>query len=299
MPKRLCTMLAAIAAAYFVQLHLASGTDLARPLHAKEVKSALIGNTLIGADGEDGVSWVYFPSADVLWGQSPTGDVDIGHWWIENDSYCRAWRRWLKAETKCWQLGSAADGRILWYSLDGGLTGRSLLWHGNALSNLSDRFLTQTADAPADLNELEPQSGTMPRPRAQADSEQGFTTTGLGHATDAANPSPAFADGETKALGMRPMSSPVTGGVLDGIAFGSRRSFDLRRETTSVETAPAPAPESAPAAAAEPDRKNTVTSNALDSPSERSHTGSGLAHDSIGDSGSAGRSSRSGGTGRD
>jgi hypothetical protein len=160
------------------------------------------------------VSWVYFPTADVLWGQSPTGDVDIGHWWIENDSYCRAWRRWLKAETKCWQLGSAADGRILWYSLDGGLTGRSLLWHGNALSNLSDRFLTQTADAAADLNELEPQSGTMPRPRAQADSEQGFTPQKLGHATDAASPSPAIAAGETNALGMHPMSSPVTGGVL-------------------------------------------------------------------------------------
>src|SRR6185295_2540580 len=73
MPKRLCTMLAAIAVAYFVHLHLASGTDLAGPLDGQEVKSALIGNTLIGADGEDGVSWVYFPSADVLWGQSPTG----------------------------------------------------------------------------------------------------------------------------------------------------------------------------------------------------------------------------------
>jgi hypothetical protein len=298
MPKRLCTMLAAIASAYFVQLHLASGTDLARPLDGQEVKSALIGNTLIGADGEDGVSWVYFPSADVLWGQSPTGDVDIGHWWIENDSYCRAWRRWLKAETKCWQLGSAADGRILWYALDGGLTGRSLLWHGNALSNLSDRFLTQTADAAANLNELEPQSGTMPRPRAQADSEQGFTRQTLGHGTDAASPSPAIADGETNALGMRPMSSPVTGGVLDGLAVGSRRSLDPRREAP-VETAPAPAPERAPAAAAEPDRKNTVSSNALGSASERSHTGSGLAHDSNGDSGGAGRSGRSGGTGRD
>ena len=299
MPKRLCTMLAAIAAAYFVQLHLASGTDLARPLDGQEVKSALIGNTLIGADGEDGISWVYFPTADVLWGQSPTGDVDIGHWWIENDSYCRAWRRWLKAETKCWQLGSAADGRILWYSLDGGLTGRSLLWHGNALSNLSDRFLTQTADAAADLNELEPQSGTMPRPRAQADSEQGFTPQKLGHATDAASPSPAFAAGETNALGMHPMSSPVTGGVLNGIAVGSRRSLDPRREAPSVETGPAPAPERASAAAAEPDRKNTVSSNALGSASERSHTGSGLAHDSIGDSGGAGRSGRSGGTERD
>ena len=299
MLNRFYTILAALAAAYFLQLHFASGSDLARPLHGKEVKSALIGNTIIGADGEDGVSWVYFPSADVIWGKSPTGDVDIGRWWIENDSYCRAWRRWLQGETKCWQLGSAADGKILWYSLDGGLTGGSLLWHGNALGNLSDRSVTQTAQAPAELNELEPRSGTMPRPRAQADSEQGFPTARLGRAADAAGQSSAFAAAETDALGMRPLSSPITGGVLDGIAFGSRTSLDLRRETLSVETAPAPAPEpaQAPAPAAAPDRKSAVASSDPGSYSERSHTGSGLAHDSNG--AAAGGSDKSGGTGRD
>jgi hypothetical protein len=297
MPNRPFTMLAAIAAGCFVQLHLASATDLVRPLHGKEVKSALVGNTMIGADGEDGVSWVYFPSADVIWGQSPTGDVDIGRWWIENDSYCRAWRRWLGGETQCWQLASAEDGRILWQSLYGGVTGRSLLWHGNALGNLSDRFLTQTADAPADLNELKPQSGTMPRPRAQVDSEQGFTATRLGRAADVASSSSAFAAADTNTLGMRSLSSPVTGGMLDGMAFGSRTSVDLRRETMSVEPAPAPAPEPAPAPAAEPDQKSAVASNALGSYSERGNTGSGLAHDSKG--AGAGGSDRSGGTGRD
>src|SRR5262245_46693548 len=166
MRKPLSTIFAATSAACLLQVHYASGADSARPLHGKEIKAALVGNTLIGADGEDRVSWVYFPRKNVLWGQSPSGDVNIGRWWIENTSYCRAWRRWLNGEIQCWQLASTDDGRIVWYALDGGVAGRSLLWHGNALGNLSDRFSTQMAeqtDATAlDANgqEREQQSGS-------------------------------------------------------------------------------------------------------------------------------------------
>jgi hypothetical protein len=273
MRERLCTILAAVTAVYFLQVHVASGTELARSLHGKEMKAALIGNTLIGADGEDGVSWVYFPSADVLWGQSPSGDVDIGHWWIENESYCRAWRRWLKGETQCWQLASADDGRILWYSLAGGMAGRSLLWHGNALGNLSDRFLTQTADQTgslaADRNESEAQPGPAPRPREQLDSEQGFTAATLERETDlhATRPTSMLADTEFDALRMPSLSSSVTGGTLQGRALG----------------AAAPSPASEPAAA-------SVSEHAA------AH-GSGLAHDSSGDIGRGG-SQKDGGIGR-
>src|SRR5262249_5737331 len=60
MRKPLSTILAATSAACLLQVHFAYGADSARPLHGQEIKAALVGNTLIGADGEDRVSWVYF-----------------------------------------------------------------------------------------------------------------------------------------------------------------------------------------------------------------------------------------------
>jgi hypothetical protein len=301
MRERLCTILAAVTAVYFLQVHVASGTELARSLHGKEMKAALIGNTLIGADGEDGVSWVYFPNADVLWGQSPSGDVDIGRWWIENESYCRAWRRWLKGETQCWQLASADDGRILWYSLAGGMAGRSLLWHGNALGNLSDRFLTQTADQTgslaADRNESEAQPGPAPRPREQLDSEQGFTAATLERETQLHVTSPTYmlaATDSDDALRMPSLSSSVTGRTLQGRALDSGEA--LSHETAEA-SAPAPAAasvrEHAAAQAAAPASEPAAASVSEHAAAQ----GSGLAHDSSGDIGRGG-SQKDGGIGR-
>ena len=85
--------------------------DSPRPLSGRELQVLLLGNTLIGLD-EDGPYWMYYPSADTLWGRSSEGDVDVGRWWIENDSYCRVWRRWFEGRTRCWQLARVGEDQV-------------------------------------------------------------------------------------------------------------------------------------------------------------------------------------------
>jgi hypothetical protein len=59
--------------------------EVSKPLTGRELRDLLLGNTLIGLDG-DGPYWLHYPSEGTLWGRSAAGDVDVGHWWIENDS---------------------------------------------------------------------------------------------------------------------------------------------------------------------------------------------------------------------
>jgi hypothetical protein len=223
----------------------------------------------------------------------------------------------------CWQLASANDGRILWYSLAGGMAGRSLLWHGNALGNLSDRFLTQTADQTgslaADRNESEAQPRPAPRPREQLDSEQGFTAATLERETQLHVTSPTYMLAATEsddALRMPSLSSSVTGRTLQGRALDSGEA--LSHETAKA-SAPAPAaasvrehaaaqaaaPASEPAAASVSEHAaaraaapSPASEPAAASVSEHAAAhGSGLAHDSSGDIGRGG-SQKDGGIGR-
>jgi hypothetical protein len=127
--------------------------DTSKPLSGRELQNLLSGNTLIGLD-EDGPYWLYYPSRSTLWGRSAGGDVDVGHWWIENDCYCRAWRRWFSGETRCWLLSSGAQGSLLWHSLDGDLEGRSVLKKGNAVGDVlqDGPVASQLADAGTGLS---------------------------------------------------------------------------------------------------------------------------------------------------
>ncbi len=163
--------LAAFAAACLASPEEAFALDLPRPLTGHQVKAVLLGKTLIDIDGT--VS-MYYPTADTIWGLSGSGDVDVGRWWIENDSYCRSWRRWFDAEIRCWQLALGGNDSIFWYSLDGKLTGRSLVRPGNAIGEG-----TSVGASSPQLAEAASNSGSAPDAGASRavtgpDSEVGF-----------------------------------------------------------------------------------------------------------------------------
>ena len=84
-----------------------------RTLSGAEIGRVLIGNTLVGYDSA-GPFWMYYPSADTLWGQASNGDVDVGSWRIQGDQYCRAWRRWLDGRERCWRFTTDWSNRLIW-----------------------------------------------------------------------------------------------------------------------------------------------------------------------------------------
>jgi hypothetical protein len=173
---RTISLLAAalVAALFLAQNREARALDAPRALSGEELQLLLPGNTLIGID-EDGAYWMYYPSEDTLWGRSASGDVDVGRWWIENDSYCRAWRRWFQGQTRCWQLARDGQGELVWYSLRGEKEGRSFVRAGNAIGDLPSEAgpRSQLADAGSGLATsleavvahavVEPESGIAPR----------------------------------------------------------------------------------------------------------------------------------------
>jgi hypothetical protein len=139
---------AVVAASCLVPSAQSLALESPRPLSGRQLQVLLLGNTLIGLD-EDGPYWMYYPSADTLWGRSSAGDVDVGRWWIENDSYCRAWRRWFQGQTRCWQMARVGEAQVFWYSLQGEPTGRSIVREGNAMGDVPSEVATssQLADA--------------------------------------------------------------------------------------------------------------------------------------------------------
>ena len=165
---------ALVAALFLTQGREARALDAPRALSGEELQLLLLGNTLIGID-EDGAYWMYYPSETTLWGRSASGDVDVGRWWVENDSYCRAWRRWFQGQTRCWQLARDGQGELVWYSLRGEKEGRSFVRAGNAIGDLPSEAdpSSQLADAGSGLATsleavvahavVEPESGIAPR----------------------------------------------------------------------------------------------------------------------------------------
>jgi hypothetical protein len=243
-------LLAAILAATVLPIRQASALDSPRPLSGRELQVLLLGNTLIGAD-QDGPFWMYYPNAATLWGRSASGDVDVGEWWIENDSYCRAWRRWFEGRTRCWQMMAEGDV-LLWYSLDGESEGRSVLRDGNAMGDLPqmDAAPPQLADLGTGLSsELEavvarasvpPDEQIGPRGTTSSDRE-GSGGDPLGRSHRSENPNPqrprplaAAADEDLDegagSPGAAPSSAPGglaglagtrLGGVLDRLGIGT------------------------------------------------------------------------------
>ncbi len=144
---------AVLAAFCLAAIQGAFASEPPRPLSGRELQTLLLGNTLIGVD-EGGPYWMYYPNLDTVWGRSADGDVDVGRWWVENDSYCRAWRRWFGGETRCWQMASAGEDRLLWYSLGGEWVGYSTLRDGNAIGDPSLEIVasSQGVDAGSGLS---------------------------------------------------------------------------------------------------------------------------------------------------
>jgi hypothetical protein len=129
-----------------------SAADSPRPLGGRELQALLLGNTLIGMD-EDGPFWMYYPTAETLWGRSASGDVDVGRWWIENGSYCRAWRRWFDGDTRCWHMAWDGGDQLLWYSPSGEPAGSSIVREGNAIGDVpQDGSDIRLADAATGLS---------------------------------------------------------------------------------------------------------------------------------------------------
>jgi hypothetical protein len=120
-------------------------------LSGEDMMRILPGNTLLAYD-ESGPFWMYYAGPDTVWGQSSSGDVDVGRWWIENGRYCRSWRLWYDGATQCWTLAADGDNRIFWLDDRESLQGESLIWEGNEIGKVRSPLI---ASAAADI-EIDP-----------------------------------------------------------------------------------------------------------------------------------------------
>ena len=112
-------------------------------LSGEDMMRILPGNTLLAFD-ESGPFWMYFPEPGTVWGQSSSGDVDIGRWWVENDRYCRSWRLWYDGATQCWTLATSGDDRIFWMDSQHAVQGESQVSQGNAIGSIPPPLLAST-----------------------------------------------------------------------------------------------------------------------------------------------------------
>ena len=128
-----------------------------RTLDGEEIRRVLIGNTLVGYDST-GPFWMYYPSADTLWGQASNGDVDIGTWRIQGNFYYRAWRRWLDGSERRWLFTTDGSSRLIWLTPDGTPDGESTVQAGNTIGQIGE------ARAVAGLvaADVEPAAGPAP-----------------------------------------------------------------------------------------------------------------------------------------
>lgn len=109
-------------------------------LSGEDMMRILPGNTLLAYD-ESGPFWMYYPDLETIWGQSSSGDVDVGRWWAENGRYCRAWRRWYDGATQCWVLASYGDDRIVWMDGRESIQGESQVQPGNTIGAVQPLLL--------------------------------------------------------------------------------------------------------------------------------------------------------------
>ena len=112
-------------------------------LSGDQVQSVLTGNTLVGYD-EAGPFWMYYPSVGMIWGRASNGDVDVGQWRVQNDFYCRTWRRWRSGKEQCWRFAADGSNRLIWLDPNGHQYGVSTVQPGNAIGQITE---SQTAQA--------------------------------------------------------------------------------------------------------------------------------------------------------
>jgi hypothetical protein len=120
--------------------------------HGSELPHLLVGKTLVSQD-KNGLFWIYYPTTNTLWGRTSGGDVDIGRWWVENDCYCRAWRRWFQGATRCWQFAAVGTDGLMWLALDGSEIGLSLVQQGNAIGEMAAPADTARADSAGNVDD--------------------------------------------------------------------------------------------------------------------------------------------------
>jgi hypothetical protein len=134
-------------------------------LSAEDMMRILPGNTLLAYD-KSGPFWMYFPGPGTVWGQSSSGDVDIGHWWIDGDRYCRSWRVWYGGATQCWKLVTYGDNHLYWMDNSDSVQGESLIQQGNTIGTIR---MPQLAAATV-ASDLDPVAETTigPEPRMQS-----------------------------------------------------------------------------------------------------------------------------------
>ncbi len=125
-----------------------AGTARSEPgpeiLSGEDMMRILPGNTLLGYD-DTGPFWMYYPAPGTLWGQSSSGDVDVGSWWIENGHYCRGWRRWYDGAIQCWLLAIYDENRIVWMDPNQSIQGESLVQSGNTIGTARPSLLASLA----------------------------------------------------------------------------------------------------------------------------------------------------------
>ena len=195
-------------------------------LSGEDMKRILPGHTLLAYD-EIGPFQMYFPDPGTVWGQSSTGDVDIGRWWIEDGRYCRAWRRWHDGATRCWLLASYGDNRIVW--MDGGrsIQGESLVQPGNMIDVVWPPLLA-SLDADfepiAVTNAIAPQAQTEVGDRGLTggDAQQGSSSNGRsgGGSSSAGSPAGSASVGGSASGGGSSSGSSGSGGSGNGSGKG-------------------------------------------------------------------------------
>jgi hypothetical protein len=118
-------------------------------LSGEDVMRILPGNTLLAYD-ESGPFWMYFPKPGTVWGQSSSGDVDVGRWWTDGKRYCRSWRVWYDGATQCWKLARVGDDHIVWMDALDFVQGESMIQHGNTIGKTRPPLLASAANIEVD-----------------------------------------------------------------------------------------------------------------------------------------------------
>lgn len=99
------------------------------PLNAEEMKSVLVGNTIVG-DNWDGPFTVYFPVYGEMRGLRASHYKDIGSWRAQEDAICATWDNWWGAVERCW--GIYLDGEsVSWVRPDSDTPEQAKIVEGN------------------------------------------------------------------------------------------------------------------------------------------------------------------------
>jgi hypothetical protein len=101
----------------------------AAPLNAEELKSVLVGNSIVG-ENWDGPFSVYFPVYGEMRGLRASHYRDTGTWRAEEDAICGTWDNWWGAVERCW--GVYLDGNsVSWLRPDSESAEQAKIVEGN------------------------------------------------------------------------------------------------------------------------------------------------------------------------